>query len=107
MLLAPIVFYLLIVPLAADTEDEKFFPDFIIIKVTPQPPGKPHQHLMVAIVEVKRNNKVSETKALKQVAKYLQCAWELPGHSENLCAYLVMGEKSPPTADAIKWPLES
>ncbi len=65
MLLAPIVFYLLIVPLAAGAEDEKFFPDFITIKVTPQPPGKPRQHLMVAIVEVKQNNKVSETEGSK------------------------------------------
>jgi len=93
MLLAPIVVYLLIIPLAAGAEDEKFFPDFITVKVTPQLPGKPRQHLMVAIVEVKRNDKVSETEALKQVAKYLQRAWELPGHSENLCAYLVMGQK--------------
>jgi len=46
---------------------------------------------LLSIVEIKRNEDVSQTRAIEQVIKYLARAMEHPQRDSNLCAYLVMG----------------
>jgi len=62
------------------------------MKVIPQPLGLPRFHRIVVVVEVKRNEDVSESGALTQTIDYLQRAYEQPSsHDNELRAFLVMG----------------
>ena len=60
------------------------------MKVTPQRAG-PRDHCIVTLVEVKRNDEVSESQAVQQALSYLERAWQQPSHDEELRGYLVMG----------------
>ena len=63
----------------------------MIMKVILQPLGFPRRHRILAVVEVKRNEDVSEAGALTQTMGYLERAWQQPSHDPHLRAYLVMG----------------
>ncbi len=65
----------------------------MIMKVILQPSGVPRHHRILAVVEVKWNEDVSEASALTQTMAYLERAWQQPSHDPNLHAYLVMGRQ--------------
>jgi hypothetical protein len=75
--------------MVAGAERFKQFPDFVTVKVTPQP-GIECNHHIVCVVEVKRDND-TEAKAAEQMRNYMRQAANLPQREENLRGYLVMG----------------
>lgn len=75
--------------MVAGTEAEKSFPDFVTVKVIPQPGGLRH-HFVVCVVEVKRK-KESATEAHTQIMAYMVQLAEHPLREENLRGFLVMG----------------
>src|SRR5258707_1612617 len=75
--------------MAVGVERLKQFPDFVTVKVTPQP-GIGRDHHIVCVVEVKRNGD-TESKAEKQMEAYMEYAANLPQREESLRGYLVMG----------------
>jgi hypothetical protein len=75
--------------MVAGIEHFKQFPDFVTVKVTPQP-GIDRNHHIVCVVEVKRNND-TEAKAEEQMEAYMEQAANLPQRDESLRGYLVMG----------------
>jgi len=76
--------------MAAGVEHFKKFPDFVTVKVMPQP-GIDRDHHIVCVVEVKRSND-TEAKAEEQMETYMEQAANLPQREENLRGYLVMGD---------------
>jgi hypothetical protein len=73
----------------AGVEHFKKFPNFMIVKVTPQP-GTEHDHFIVCVVEVKRDYE-TEAKSEEQMEAYMEQAANLPKLEENLRGYLVLG----------------
>ncbi|KIJ33048.1 hypothetical protein M422DRAFT_35645 [Sphaerobolus stellatus SS14] len=67
----------------------KQFPDFVIVKVTPQD-GIERKHYIVCIIEVKRNDD-TDALAVDQMTRYMEQAANLPLRVEGLCGYLIMG----------------
>src|SRR5262245_58954231 len=60
----------------AGLEQFKQFPDFVAVKVTPQP-GTERDHYIVCVVEVKRDDE-TEAKAKDQMEAYMERAAYLP-----------------------------
>ena len=77
--------------MVAGVEQFKQFPDFVTVKVTPQP-GIDRNHHIVCVVEVKRNDD-SDAKAEEQMLAYMRQAANLPQREESLRGYLVMGDR--------------
>jgi len=75
--------------MVAGAEAEKCFPDFVTVKVIPQPGGL-RQHLVVCIVEVKRDEETA-SEAHTQIMTYMNRLSEHPLREENLRGFLVMG----------------
>lgn len=75
--------------MVAGIEHFKQFPDFVTVKVTPQP-GICRDHYIICVVEVKRNDD-TEAKAEEQMEAYMVQAANLPQRDQNLRGYLVMG----------------
>jgi hypothetical protein len=75
--------------MVAGVEHFKQFPDFVTVKVIPQP-GIDHDHHIVCVVEVKWNND-TEAKAEEQMKAYMEQVASLPQREESLWGYLVMG----------------
>ncbi|KAM6489566.1 hypothetical protein JOM56_014985, partial [Amanita muscaria] len=72
-----------------DMEAEKCFPDFVTVRVAPQPGGL-RQHFVVCVVEVKRDHDTM-SEAHIQIMKYMNQLAEHPLREENLSGFLVMG----------------
>ena len=79
--------------LAAGLETQKILPDFFVVKVIPVLQGLPRRHFIVAVVEVKRNEEVSESAAFNQAIDYFRRAWQMPLRDDELCGYIVMGHR--------------
>jgi len=71
----------------AGSEADLFIPDFITVKVLDF-----QTHQLVSIVEIKRNEEVSQSRAIEQVIGYFTRAMKHPSRDSELCAYLVMGK---------------
>ncbi|KAF7761059.1 hypothetical protein Agabi119p4_10468 [Agaricus bisporus var. burnettii] len=75
----------------AGNEEFKLYPDFAIVKVTPQP-NSPREHRLIALIEVKRDEKAVST-AMTQCFQYLEQAQGHLSRREDLCCYLMLGSR--------------
>ncbi|KAF8800131.1 hypothetical protein BYT27DRAFT_7263277 [Phlegmacium glaucopus] len=70
----------------------KRFPDFLVVKVKPQPLNTPRHHYIVCVIEIKRDGD-TEAEADDQMIGYMAALAELPLRERNLQGFLVMGRK--------------